>query len=1448
MFKKLISAALTIALVAAALPGAIVPVRHAEAADEWTDIDTPAKLYDIRNDLDGSYRLTADIDLSVYSAGNGWAPIGDLGTPFRGKFDGNGYTIRNLKIDSTANSVGLFGETDGPASLTNVRLTNVDVKGTSDVGALVGYLGMGGEIAGSSVQGTVSGSERVGMLVGYLGLSTVRESYAKGQLQAIPASNDPSFGGLIGYATSNGTKGIVADSYSAALVSGAPNGGGLIGEATPGLSVTNSFWDVEASGKSNSARGTGKTTAEMKSKGTFDPYWNLQATWGMIEKSTYPMLRAEYERVALASLAAEDAADSSPVTLDRAFAPDYGEYAAYVPYKTDEINVVTAISGPSSVSVNGGGPVATIALAPGPNVIPIVVQASADLGATYKLTVYRDAGTPAYPHRISTAAQLAKIGDAAEGYDWDDAYKLEADIDLSGYGAGAGWMPIGTEFEAFEGVFDGDGHTIANLKIDRPDTDSLGLFRIIANAEIRNLALTDVDITGKNQVGGVAGTAIDSDVTKVAANGSVEGASNVGGLIGLLMGSASGVEQSYAAVRVAGGSLLGGLIGSNGDAGNVVASFWDTQLSGQSASAGGTGKTTAEMLTKATYTDEGWTFGGGSWGMIEGTAYPMPYASFVRASLSGLTVNAAGTTVSMNRTFDAAYGEYVATLGAPVPQASIGATAATGGATVAFAGAAADGTVSLGLGGNPVEIRVTGPGGAAQGLYKLNIVVPTPQANTVIAPTDGAYGIGRQLKFTVSYSHPVDVTGTPVLPLTIGGETVNATYLGKAIGFPNRLEFVYTVQAGDQDADGVSLDTAIIADAPAAIAAIGEDVPLTLPALLPDLSGVVVDGLAPTIGLTPAPTAPTSDPVTVTIAADGTGSGIVALKWAAGTHPASYFAGAGTAVVGGTFQADDNGAYTVYAVDEAGNETVETIAIGNIVSDLPSISLGHSPAGVTNAGVDVAVTATANNEAGGNALTSLKWAAGVHAASAFAADPSLGADVPASGSFHVAANGTYTVYAADTIGNGKVETITIGNIVTQPPAIALDYNPKASGQARVEISVTVSVYGAGIGNTLADLRWAEGARGVGDFADPAFGADVPSAGTFSVGKNAAYTVFAADAAGNVRAETIDISNISAPSTWVPTPDPTPDPDRKQFYLVPGQAYKLELDGMTLTVPNGAIAEPMTITIKRATMDAESRLSAGQKLLADAFELTKSVPGKFAVPLRLEVRLKGDAGAKPSLYYYDETSERWTSLPSKTEGNAVAGETDHFTLFAVLPAQAELSDIAGHWAERDIRDGVARGWVDGYPDGTFAPDRTVTRAEFAVMLGRALGWTNGSALAFADAATIPDWATEAIAGAVQAGVINGYPDGSFRPDRGIGRVEAAVMIAKAAGLTPAGGGRTAFADDGEIPEWAKPLIEAGRADNLLRGSGGNKFVPSALTTRAEAVVLLKRLEAYRQRND
>jgi len=185
----------------------------------------------------------------------------------------------------------------------------------------------------------------------------------------------------------------------------------------------------------------------------------------------------------------------------------------------------------------------------------------------------------------------------------------------------------------------------------------------------------------------------------------------------------------------------------------------------------------------------------------------------------------------------------------------------------------------------------------------------------------------------------------------------------------------------------------------------------------------------------------------------------------------------------------------------------------------------------------------------------------------------------------------------------------------------------------------------------------------------------------------------------------------------------------------------------------------------------------------------------------------------------------------------------------VAAPVVLADIANHWAKPSIERAVALGWVEGYEDGTFRPDGPVTRAEFTAMLARSLGWyasleTSGDG--FADAASIPDWADESIAAAVEAGVIQGYEDGTFRPAALITRSEIAVMIARAAGLTAAEErGSLAFADAASIPSWAAPSVGAAVEAGLIRGRGDNRFAPAANTTRAEAVTLLLRLHDAQQ---
>lgn len=176
-----------------------------------------------------------------------------------------------------------------------------------------------------------------------------------------------------------------------------------------------------------------------------------------------------------------------------------------------------------------------------------------------------------------------------------------------------------------------------------------------------------------------------------------------------------------------------------------------------------------------------------------------------------------------------------------------------------------------------------------------------------------------------------------------------------------------------------------------------------------------------------------------------------------------------------------------------------------------------------------------------------------------------------------------------------------------------------------------------------------------------------------------------------------------------------------------------------------------------------------------------------------------------------------------------------------PPVTVFTDITGHWAEDYINRAAAKGFISGYPDGSFKPNHPVTRAEFTVMLARALDLEGKDAtIAFTDKDQIGTWAKGAIVQAVQAGIISGYEDGSIRPNAQITRVEMAAMIARALKLSSETDTLTGFADDKVIPQWAKGSVEAMRNLGLIDGRGGNRFVPNDRTTRAEAMVVLLRV--------
>jgi hypothetical protein len=121
-----------------------------------------------------------------------------------------------------------------------------------------------------------------------------------------------------------------------------------------------------------------------------------------------------------------------------------------------------------------------------------------------------------------------------------------------------------------------------------------------SNSEI-NQSFATVNITGDDYVGGLVGYSVHR-IANAYSMGNVTGDDRVGGLVGRQVGST--IDNSFSAGQVVGNTNVGGLVGDN--SGVISNSFWDTEISGQTASAGGTGKTTAEMKTLSIFLDAGW--------------------------------------------------------------------------------------------------------------------------------------------------------------------------------------------------------------------------------------------------------------------------------------------------------------------------------------------------------------------------------------------------------------------------------------------------------------------------------------------------------------------------------------------------------------------------------------------------------------------------------------------------------------------------------------------------------------------------------------------------------------------------------------------------------------------------------------------------------------------------
>ena len=585
-------------------------------------VNTVYDLQNIQNNLAGVYALGRDIDASAaasWNGGAGFMPVGGISL-FTGTFDGQGQTISNLRINRPSGQyVGLFGWNGASAIVRNLGVLNVSVTGGTATGGVAGK--NEGAITGVYTSGSVTSNAGAGGIVGY-NYGPLSNVYSTATVSA------PSIyaGGIAGLSVSGGN---ISRAYATGSVSGGQNVGGLVGYFAGG-SLTQSYATGAVSGTSGVGGLLGYNGGSI-TQSYWDSYTTGQA--GGIGTGT-----ASSGVTAVTSDPAQSAA---------------ANYA----YKQSAYVGFSFIAGNKSTgwfSIEGQT---------------------------------RPFGQWEYSTNIANAHQLQLMA-----MNLGASYKLTSNIDFSsdlavggkypGMWSASGFSPIGDTATKFTGAFNGQGYTIANLTINRPTTDGVGLFGYVgAGVTVQDVGLLGAAVTGRNNVGALAGINAGT-ITRSYATGVVNGTGGyIGGLVGYNFGTGSNVTQSYASVTVGSpnfyvgglvgynegaiaqayavgavsgqyagglagnnsgtitqayaagamsGSSLGGLVGNNG--GTISQSYFDTVTTGQNAAIGngsvngGIGLTTSQMQNPANYatTYAGWDFTN-VWSAPSAGYYPQLY-------------------------------------------------------------------------------------------------------------------------------------------------------------------------------------------------------------------------------------------------------------------------------------------------------------------------------------------------------------------------------------------------------------------------------------------------------------------------------------------------------------------------------------------------------------------------------------------------------------------------------------------------------------------------------------------------------------------------------------------------------------------------------------------------------------------------------------------------------
>lgn len=1284
------------------------------------------------------------------------------------------------------------------------------VTGYDEVGGLTGR--NSGTLSHSYASGEVDGNRKVGGLVG-VNVQEVSNSYANGKV-----SGQHEVGGLVG----EHYRGQISNSYASGAVTGNSQTGGLVGsKAVEAGDVTNSYWDTQASGQEQSAGGEGKTTEELRKKDTFADNWDLLNVWSIGEVGTYPLLRWALNMIAPPPWNGEGTGtESNPFLI--ASAEQFNDVRNY-------LDAHFEIAGDIDLSLAYGA---------GEGWEPI--------------------GTTSHPF-IGT-------------------------IDGNGYKITGLYINRSGQNEV--GLFGvtGNGAEISNIRLANVDVAGHAYVGILVGAnagDIHNVYVSG-EVTGSSFVGGLVG-AHAGNIDQSYASGKVDGVHFIGGLVGTnggtignsyasgevivanafaggLVGSNDGgtIRDSYASGKVTGDHFVGGLAGDNAE-GTVTASYWDKDSTNQTTSAGSSeehGKSAVEMKKRATFAGWDWDH---IWAIDEGESHPYLQSDYEGP---GFPWTGSGTeedpyilktAAHLNQVRDHPDAHYE--LGADINLDIVPYNTGEGWEPIGTATAPFNGKL------NGMGYKITGlymdRSTDDVGLFGSTSVasqisnVKLEDVSVTVAATDPALvrvgGLAGHNDGTISYS-------------SVSGKVEGGSNAGILVGY-NDGNISYTSASGEITGG----------DFLGGLAGVNEG---TITQSFASGKVMGIDALGGLVGIN-AGRINNSYATGDVLPAQSYSGGLAGVNQG-GTIRNSYASGKVVFISGyGGGLVSENNSGNVHNSYWDKETTLQTSSAGSI--PLFGKSTTEMKQQATFAGWDFDRIWGIEE---GEQYPYLKWVGNANLSDLTLSEGTL-SPVFAGETIHYKASVKSSVNSVNltaTAASGGASLKVNGTSASSGVATVV---PLLAGRNTIDVAVTAYDGIKAKQYTIELTRQSEDSSS-SDQPDtemidvPVETGDIGSATTVMQTTITRMT----ERSGRVR-DVITMTSDRARETArriaeagqttarIMIPDPEDKVSQVDVRILKEAIREFVDHNVNLEI----YSENIRLRISQRSIDAmdddlffriiplkeesqrqdvENRARSEQAVRAAANQDKVKVvsrpmtietnmphqPVTLVLPLR-DVQLPANAAERAKwlqeLMIFIEHSDGEKRLVKgkiveyKDDGLGIEFEVNKFSTFTIL----HLEGIAESYHEA---------YIQGYEDGSFQPDRTVTRAEIAVMIARNLGFKGSKGATESLFADVPGahWAVEAIAFVKQQGFMIGDGAGTFKPNAAITRAEMAAIAARYKPFAFATEEEriTAFTDI--AGHWAASAIAANKHTGILNGYEDGSFRPNAYVTRAEAVAIMNRM--------